>query len=112
MFECSIAAVDDYLHSTVFSSSSSCYVQALTDVTLRTGKRDTTDVGFDDVLEGEHEVGGELWDVEEVFPGEVLPLLLVERRAPRPQPLDLTRSGSRLGKDLALQLVVLWYFGW
>ena len=57
-------------------------------------------------------VDGELWDAEEVLPGEVPLLLLVQRREPRPQPLDLTRSGSRLGKDLALQLVVLWYFGW
>ena len=37
-------------------------------------------------------VDGELRDAEEVLPGEVPLLLLVQRREPRPQPLDLTRS--------------------
>ena len=43
----------------------------------------------DPVAEG---VDGELRDAEEVLSGEVPLLLLVQRREPRPQPLDLARS--------------------
>ena len=43
----------------------------------------------DPVAEG---VDGELGDAEEVLSGEVPLLLLVQRREPRPQPLDLARS--------------------
>ena len=43
----------------------------------------------DPVSEG---VDGELRDAEEVLSGEVPLLLLVQRREPRPQPLDLARS--------------------
>ena len=37
-------------------------------------------------------VDGELGDAEEVLSGEVPLLLLVQRREPRPQTLDLARS--------------------